>query len=152
MATNKSVEVLNTLIEINNDRIEGYDTASKETKEQDLKQLFAELIQTSQKCKEDLSREVRSLGGQPTEGTKVTGKFFRTWMDVKAALTGNDRLAILNSCEFGEDQAVETYESVLQNDLEDINPQLQALVRSEYSLIKSDHDRVRDLRNALKSN
>jgi hypothetical protein len=32
--------VLNTLIIINNDRIEGYETAAKETEEQDLKVLF----------------------------------------------------------------------------------------------------------------
>jgi hypothetical protein len=32
--------VLNTLITINNDRIEGYETATKETEEQDLKTLF----------------------------------------------------------------------------------------------------------------
>jgi len=35
--------VLNTLIENNNDRIEGYETASNETEEQDLKTLFAQL-------------------------------------------------------------------------------------------------------------
>jgi hypothetical protein len=45
--------VLNTLIEINNDRIEWYETASKETKEQDLKTLFAQLSQTIQKCKNE---------------------------------------------------------------------------------------------------
>lgn len=31
-------------------------------------------------------------------------------MDVKAALTGKDRKAILNSCEYGEDIAKDSYE------------------------------------------
>jgi hypothetical protein len=33
MKIEKTVEVLNTLITINNDRIEGYETASEETEE-----------------------------------------------------------------------------------------------------------------------
>jgi hypothetical protein len=33
--------------------------------------------------------------GTPEEGTRITGKFFRVWMDVKAALTNKDRKAIL---------------------------------------------------------
>ena len=35
MKEEKTIEVLNTLITINNDRIEGYETAAKETDEQD---------------------------------------------------------------------------------------------------------------------
>jgi hypothetical protein len=53
MEKEKSIDVLNTLIEINNYRIEGYETASKETKEQDLKTLFAQLSHTIQKCKNE---------------------------------------------------------------------------------------------------
>lgn len=62
--------MLNTLIEINNDRIEGYETASKETDETDLKTLFAQLAQTSHECKDELVDEVEALGGTPEEGTK----------------------------------------------------------------------------------
>jgi hypothetical protein len=49
MAKEKTIEVLNTLITINNDRIEGYETAAKETEKQDLKVLFAQFSSTSQK-------------------------------------------------------------------------------------------------------
>ena len=37
MKTEKTIDVLNSLIEINNDRIYGYETASKEVEETDLK-------------------------------------------------------------------------------------------------------------------
>ena len=46
MENEKTIAVLNTLITINNDRIEGYETASKETEEQDLKALFAHFTAT----------------------------------------------------------------------------------------------------------
>src|SRR6187549_2499686 len=98
MEDKKAIDVLNKLIEINNDRIEGYQTASKETKEADLQSLFADRIATSEQCKDELEEEVRSLDGEPTDGTKVSGKFFRVWMDMKAALTGKNRKLILESC------------------------------------------------------
>lgn len=149
MENQKSIDVLNTLIEINNDRIEGYETASKETEETDLKTLFAQLAQTSQDCREELVDEVEELGGTAVEGTKVTGKFFRVWMDVKAALTGKDRKAILNSCEYGEDVAVDTYKKVLENDTEELTPDQVTIVEEQYVLLKADHDTIKSLRDSL---
>jgi len=148
MEKEKTIEVLNTLITINNDRIEGYETAAKETEEQDLKVLFAQFSSTSQKCKNDLVIEVTNLGGAPAEGTKTTGKFFRVWMDVKAALTGNDRKAILNSCEYGEDVAKETYEEALKNDSENLSGEQRTMIEAQYALLKADHDKVKSMRNA----
>jgi uncharacterized protein (TIGR02284 family) len=149
MDNKKAVEVLNTLIEINNDRIEGYETASKETEEEDLKHLFLNLTETSTKCKEELEKEVQRMGGTPIEGTKVTGKFFRAWMDVKAALTGKDHKAILNSCEYGEDVAVETYDKVLEDDSEHLSADQRTMIEAQRKLIKADHDEIKELRDAL---
>lgn len=149
MEKEKAIEVLNSLITINNDRIEGYETASKETEEFDLKALFAQFISTSKNCKQELAMEVNKLGGEEAEGTKVSGKFFRMWMDVKAALTGKDRKAILNSCEYGEDEALDTYEEALENDLEHLSAEQQTMIIAQKSLIKADHDHVKALRDAL---
>jgi uncharacterized protein (TIGR02284 family) len=149
METEKTIDALNELITINNDRIEGYQTAYEETEEQDLKTLFTGFIRNSQKCKTELEDAVNRLGGQVTEGTKTTGKFFRMWMDVKAALTGKDRKAILDSCEFGEDAAVDTYQHVLEDHAEQLTPEQQNLVRSQYSLIKADHDKIKSMRDSL---
>jgi uncharacterized protein (TIGR02284 family) len=149
MKNEKSIDVLNKLIEINNDRIEGYQTASDETKESDLKELFSKLSNTSAKCREELILEVARLGGEPIQGTKTTGKFFRAWMDVKAALAGNDRKAILNSCEFGEDVAVSTYAKVLKDDANNLTIEQQGMVTLQQRQIKSDHDTVKALRDQL---
>lgn len=151
MEKEKTIDVLNTLIEINNDRIEGYDTASEETEDQDLKTLFVQLSQTSQICKLELVNEVVKLGGKPIEGTKTTGKIFRVWMDVKAALTGKDRKSILSSCEFGEDTAVDTYNKALINNLENITAEQQRMLVAQHALIKADHDKVKMMRDALVS-
>ncbi len=148
MENEKRIDVLNQLIEINNDRVEGYETASKETDAADLKSLFADLQSTSHNNLTALRSEVNRLGGSPEEGTRVTGKFFRAWMDVKAALTGNDRQTILNSCEFGEDKALETYENVLADDASVLSSEQSAMVREQQSKLRADHDRVKALRDA----
>ena len=148
MNNEKSIDVLNNLIEINNDRIEGYETASKETEEYDLKALFSKLSETSETCRAALSEEVERLGGTPEEGTRSTGKFFRVWMDVKAALTGKDRKAILSSCEYGEDVAVKAYENALKDHADDLASAQQAMLRKQHGLIKSDHDEVKNLRDS----
>ncbi len=149
MENEKTIEVLNTLITINNDRIEGYETAAKETEEQDLKTFFSELKQTSLHCNKELSVEVSKLGGKATEGTKTTGKFFRVWMDVKAALTGKDRKAILNSCEYGEDMAKGTYEKALKNDAANLSPEQQTMIKAQHILLVADHDKVKSMRDLV---
>lgn len=154
MTNEESIDVLNKLIEINNDRIEGYEKASKETEDADLKILFSDLINTSEFCRAELTDHVIDLGGTPAEGTMVSGKFFRAWMDVKAALTGNDRKAILNSCEFGEDAAVSAYEKALElgKDESNIDTDLRNVIATQYSQIKSDHDKIKLLRDSLVEN
>jgi uncharacterized protein (TIGR02284 family) len=149
MDNEKSIDVLNTLIVINNDRIEGYETASKETDESDLKTLFAQFKQTSEKCKTELIAEVTKLGGTPDEGTRTTGKFFRVWMDVKAALSGKNRKVILDSCEYGEGVATETYSDVLSKDLENLSPDQQTMLHEQYSLLKADGEKVESLKEML---
>ena len=70
-------------------------------------------------------------------------------MDVKSAITGKYRKAILNSCEYGEDVAVKTYKEVLENNSEDLTEDQLAMVEEQHDLIKADHDMVRSLRNSL---
>ena len=149
MDNEKSSDILNTLIQINNDRIEGYDRASNETDDADLKSLFSDLIETSEKCRAELTEEVERLGGTPIEGTKTSGKFYRAWMDLKAAVTDNDRKAILNSCEYGEDVAVDTYEKAMNDDDDDLGIEQRSLIETQYVLIKADHDKIKSLRDNL---
>ena len=146
MKNEKTIDVLNSLITINNDRIEGYKTASEETKENDLKSLFAEFILTSEKCKSELVEEVNKLGGEVAEGTKVSGKFFRVWMDVKAALTSRDRKAILNSCKFGENEAKEIYKNALKDNLEYLTTEYQTMISAQKELLKADRKLIKALR------
>lgn len=145
MTTNeKTATLLNSLIEINNDRIEGYERASKETDDRELKSLFSKMTEESRKLRTELNSEVISYDGKPAEGTRTSGKFYRVWMDVKAAITNHDPKAILNSCEFGEDAAKEAYDDVLK---EDITPKTKELIKRQRMVLQQSHDQIKQLRD-----
>ena len=106
-------------------------------------------MQTSQKCKQELVEEVIRLGGTPTESTRLTGKFFRVWMDVKAAITGKDRKTILGSCEFGENVAFETYQNVLNDHMQHISFEQQKMINAQQALLKTDYDIIISMHDEL---
>ena len=156
MATNdKLVGVLNDLIEINTDRITGYEKASEETKDVDvdLQTIFNKMADESRQYKAELTQEVSRLGGEPAEGRTKLGSIFQVWMDVKATFTGHDRQSVLESCEFGEDAAQKAYRSALASDAE-IDADTRQLISAQQVSLKSSHDIIkkhRDMHKAVNS-
>ena len=109
----KTAELLNDLIVINNDRVEGYEKAASEAKDLALRGLFEALARDSRKFASELSLEVAQLGAPISTGTSTAGNIYRVWMDLKAKLTKGDQVSILNSCEEGENVALEGYRKAL---------------------------------------
>lgn len=144
-----NTEVLNDLIEINNDRVAGYQKALEELhpEDSDLKSLFVEMVRQSHRHKADLVREVQVLGGDPDSGTTASGKIYRAWMDVKAIFTGHDRETILNNCEFGEDAAQKSYRSALET--EGVSAHLKELISNQQAELKISHDQIKALRHRV---
>ncbi len=108
-----TTDLLNDLIIINNDRAEGYESAAVEAKDLALTGLFEAMARDSRKFASELSLEVTLSGDEATTGTSTAGKIYRAWMDIKSKITKGDRVAILNSCEEGENVAIEAYEKAL---------------------------------------
>jgi len=148
MTNNEKVaENLNDLIQINNDRIEGYERASKETKDvdADLRALFSRMGDESRQYVSELTAAVSRLGCDPASDTTVRGKIYRAWMDVKATFTGKDRKSILASCEYGEDAAQDAYESALEET--DLTGDFRDLVMRQKAALKASHDLIKRQRD-----
>ena len=139
------------MIRINHDRVVGYEKAIEELKEgdADLKTLFSRYIMESKEYAQQLTHEVTRLGGNPADGTTNSGKIYRVWMDLKAAVSGKDRQTILNNCEFGEDAAQKAYDMALNADTELEAPLRELIVRQKAQL-KVGHDEVKRLRDLHK--
>lgn len=142
-----NAEILNDLIQINNDRVAGYEKAIEELKSEDadLKSLFVKMIGESHKLKMALATEVQVLGEDVESGTTNAGKIYRAWMDVKAVFTGHDRKTVLNNCEFGEDAAQRAYKMAL--DEENISSNLRGLITEQKAELRMSHDEIKRLRD-----
>ncbi len=148
MENDKMVGVLNDLIRINKDRVVGYEKAIDELKDEDadLKTLFQRYITESRQYSQELTGEVTRLGGDPADGTTNSGKIYRVWMDLKAAVSGHDRKAVLSNCEFGEDAAQKAYDTALNADM-NWEPSIRDLVVRQKATLKAGHDEVKRLRD-----
>lgn len=155
MATNENlVSVLNDLIRINNDRIEGYHRANTEARDidVDLRAVFTRMADESRQYSAELIQEVVKLGGEPATGTTASGKIYRAWMDVKATFTGHDRESVLASCEFGEDAAQKAYDAALESDAE-MTADIRQLIANQKASLKTSHDvikKYRDMHDAVR--
>ncbi|MGI8952313.1 MAG: ferritin-like domain-containing protein [Chitinophagaceae bacterium] len=148
MANSKeAITILNDLIQINNDRITGYERAMKELKDNDddLKTLFEVFIDESRQNKMTLGKEVQALGGDMDSGTTGSGKIYRAWMDVKAVFTGHNRHNVLENCEFGEDAAKKAYTSALHSD--ELPAYLREMVAEQQKTLNAAHDEIKKLRD-----
>ncbi len=148
-STSEMTEVLNDLIKINYDRIEGYRKAAEESKEFDisLHEVFRGMADESRRNVSELTQLVRGSGSEVESGSTTMGKIYRAWMDVKAVFTGKDRKAILSSCEFGEDQAQKAYDEALKADAE-IDTDTRQLIMAQKDVLKSNHDEIKRMRDS----
>ncbi len=144
--TSITIENLNDLIEIHNDRITGYEDALRDLKEDDteLKYVFKNCISESHQFKMELGTEIQALGGEIEKGTTVSGKIHRAWMSVKDAF-GKTNRSVLENCEFGEDAAQKAYKTVLED--ETLPAYLQQTLIRQQSVLKAAHDKIKELRD-----
>lgn len=143
----KTIEVMNDLLKINTDRADGYALAIQESKDNDLKIMFRNMVEESKKNIVELSRIILKLDGDPKFGENtVAGKVYHVWMELKTSFTGKDRQSILNSCEFGEDAAVKAYKSAIQE--QDLITEAFDLIYRQAQLQRASHDVIKAYRDA----
>jgi len=145
------IEVLNDLIKINNDRIEGYDKAIENAKTIDigLQTIFSKMKSESIKYIAELHNRILQLGGEPTDNTTVSGKLYRAWMDVKATFTGKDRKSLLDACEYGEDAAQKAYKDAIEE--EGLPADIRDLISKQKRSLRRSHDEIKAMRDMQKS-
>jgi uncharacterized protein (TIGR02284 family) len=143
-----TIDILNDLVQINNDRIRGYERALKETtaENDDLKSLFSRFIGESHQCKMELGTEIQALGEDMDTDSTTSGKIYRAWMDVKATFSGHSRQSIFENCEFGEDAAQKAYKLALEDD--ELPVFLREIITRQKTKLRAAHDEIKALRDS----
>jgi uncharacterized protein (TIGR02284 family) len=145
----KSVDVLNDLIKINNDRVEGFEKAAKDLGDgnADLKAIFERFATQSRSNVAELTSEVTQLGGEVETGSGVAGSLHRAWIDVKATFSGHDRKSVLEECERGEDAIKKAYREALDPNNE-LGDEATAIISKQKTGIDAGHDEIKALRDS----
>lgn len=148
-SNNALIDVLNDLVQINNDRIAGYEKAIKDSKPEDVgfHSMFRRMIDESSKYKSELISAINTLGGEASvRSTTNSGKVYRVWMDIKSTFTGKSELSVLELCEYGEDAAQKAYEEALKSDV-DIPASMRELIVSQKEQLRNSHDTIKRQRD-----
>lgn len=142
--------LINDLIQINNDRIAGYKKAIEIATRlhiDNLNDIFVEYMSQSELFIEELKPYLEQQAQAATEGTMVSGKLFRIWMDIKSVISGNDEKSLLSSCEQGEDAFKKTYKDVVDNQDWEITHDLLLLIEKQLAIQIEAHGYIKTLRD-----
>jgi len=142
------ISVLNNLTAISHDGEYGFRTAAEAIQNQEIKQVFERAANRCAQGAAELQRKVRKLGGRPEEIGTVSGAAHRAWVNLKAAVSGRDDVAILNEVERGEDVAKAAYEKALAGHMP---PDIREALQRQYNGVRQNHDKVRNFRNEARA-
>ncbi|OOQ60342.1 ferritin-like domain-containing protein [Mucilaginibacter pedocola] len=144
--TENATGVINDLIEINNDRVAGFEKAIADIKDEnvDLKQLFQGYAEQSRKNGQELAAIVGSVEEVET-GNSISGTLHRAWIDVKSLFGGSDRESILSEAERGEDAIKKAYDEAISSG--NIPANAIQVVTTQAIDIKAAHDQIKALRD-----
>jgi uncharacterized protein (TIGR02284 family) len=148
----KTIEVLNDLIRINKDRIEGYERISHETREiePDIRNFFYTMSTESRSFVNDLHAEVLRLGGVPVSGSTISGKIYLFWLDMKTqflgGFTGNDTFTLLTAGEAGENAVQKAYHHALDAGVE-LPENIERLIERQSFRLKRSYAQMKKYRD-----
>jgi len=147
--TSATVELLNDLLKINNDRIASYQLALEQSGniERGLIEEFKKIVAEGIEYKEQLTQKTLELNGNATTGTTIFGKIYRAWTDLKVAFSGNTQKNILSSCQYNEEIALHTYNAALNQDV-DMSEDIRRLIEEQESGLRRTYSQIKKHREA----
>ena len=145
MNNDKSIPVLNDLLNITNDRIAGFSKVEDKVWEthSDLKSVYDDMVSRSVDMKNDLINLISLKGGEADNSTSVSGAIHRAWIDVKNAFASDKDESTLENVVFGEKAAIEAYEDALESG--DLCPESTTLVSDQLHHLRSSYAKFETL-------
>ncbi|WP_294331123.1 PA2169 family four-helix-bundle protein [uncultured Chryseobacterium sp.] len=145
MNNEKTVSTLNDLLNITNDRIEGFSKVEDKVWENhsDLKTDYDQMILQSREMKSDLIRMINEHGGDADNTTSTAGALHRAWIDVKNTFSGDKSESTLENVVFGEKAAIDAYQDAL--DSEDLDPECARTISDHLHHLKSSYAKFESL-------
>lgn len=138
----EAIEALNDLIQINNDRVAGYQRAIDEMTAANNSMtatIFEQYLKDSNTNISQLSSYVNSMGGTPATSSTLGGKVHRMWMDIKNTFAVHEKESTLESCIFGDEAAIKSYEAAIADTTNNFSTDVLATLNRHLLAIKVTH-------------
>lgn len=145
--TSYDIRTLNGLIATTLDSAEGYRTAIADTESHRFADIFRSRAAERDQVVQQLRGEVSRLGGTPEDSGTLLAGAHRAFLNLKAAITGNDDAAVVSTVEDGEDHIKAKYEAAMADD--GVSAPMQAVISTAYQSVRAGHDQMRDLKHSL---
>ncbi|HWI84876.1 MAG TPA: PA2169 family four-helix-bundle protein [Sphingomonas sp.] len=143
------ISTLNSLIATTIDSIEGYAASAEDAENGRYASLFTARADERRQVASLLQAEVRRLGGEPSEGGTALGGAHRLFVNLKAAVTGQDDQAVVNEVERGEDHIKAKFEDAIKD--QELSAETRAVIEAGYRSVREGHDQMRDLKHSLQN-
>ncbi|NJL33244.1 MAG: PA2169 family four-helix-bundle protein [Chloroflexaceae bacterium] len=143
MDQKKLVDTLNDVIETLQDGVDGYRRAAEDAKSPELKTLFRAFADQRAGFKNEVQSVVARFGATPETSGSMAAKVHRGWLDLKKTFAERNDEAILEECANGDEVALHTYDSALDNT--DLPADVRTLLQAQRVAVQEAHDRVEAL-------
>ena len=145
MNNEKTVSTLNDLLNITNDRIEGFSKVQEKVWENHsgLRADYDQMVSQSREMKSDLIKMINEHGGDADNTTSTAGALHRAWIDVKNAFSGDKSESTLENVVFGEKAAIDAYQDAL--DSGDLTPECSRTISDHLHHLKSSYAKFENL-------
>lgn len=143
------ISTLNSLIATTLDSVEGYTEAASDSESGRFGSLFTARAGERRVVATNLQAEVTRLGGEPSQGGTALGGVHRMFLNLKAAVTGQDAQAIVNEVEAGEDHIKAKYEDALKD--AELSQPVRAAIEAGYKSVREGHDQMRDIKHMMQA-
>lgn len=110
------LQIINSLLELNNDRIAIYTLVKNEIVYQDLKEILADCIQKSLMFKAQLLAEKKRIASKVNYKAPPNQDFFNVWLEINECLSVHKRKKISSLFTASENVFETTYNNVLKED------------------------------------
>ncbi|QDT01426.1 PA2169 family four-helix-bundle protein [Adhaeretor mobilis] len=141
------IENLKKIRQANIDSADGFTEAGKELSDPQLAEKFQKWAQQRRANSTELGNLIATNGEEVCREGSWLAALHRSYISLKTALSSDDKQAVLNEAEAGEDHIKGAYEEVLK---ETPGSAVNDVLQRQYAEVKAVHDRVRDLRDACK--
>ena len=146
MDRSHDITVLNSLTKTTLDSMKGYADACEES-DGTYREMFDSMSRERSQVASKLQAQVAVLGGDPEDDSSFTAAAHRTFMDLRAAISGREEEQIIKEVERGEDHIKNKYEEALKDG--DLTVETRQVIEQGYESVRKGHDRVSAIKHAL---